>query len=223
MSAADFGDAVLQIKVGNEFEDALYLNGREITPSTFLISRSVPSYLVVDNFYVEPDKVRDFALKQEFQYHPDYHKGKRTNTVFRFPGLKERFEQLLNRGVRNWEHYGVNGVFQYCESGDEIVWHTDAQQYAGVLFLTPDAPPDTGTTIYRSKTTKATKVLPGRYHDTFPRGHLCGDDFDVVDVVGNVYNRLVLFDGHLIHAASKYFGTNKENGRLFQLFFFDLD
>ena len=47
----------------------------------------IPSFVVVDNFYENPDDVRTFALKQEFSFHPDYHKGKRTDVVYRFNGL----------------------------------------------------------------------------------------------------------------------------------------
>jgi len=60
------------------------------------------------------------------------------------------------------------------------------------------------------------------YVDTYPTGHLDPSVFECVDVVGNIYNRLILFDSRMIHAASAYFGDMKENGRLFQLFFFDL-
>jgi hypothetical protein len=44
-----------------------------------------------------------------------------------------------------------------------------------------------------------------------------------VDVLGNVYNRLVIFDASAIHSASQYFGTVKENSRLWQMFFFDTE
>jgi hypothetical protein len=186
-------------------------------------SGKVPSYIVVDNFYKNPDDVRNFALTQEYNYHKDYHKGKRTDTPFRFNGLKERFEQIVGTKIKNWEHYGTNGVFQICVAGDEIVYHTDFQQYAGVLFLTPNAPPETGTAIYRSKHTLKTKVDKTEEKLVFKNGYLDSTEFDVVDVVGNIYNRLVLFDAKQIHSATTYFGTNLENGRLFQLFFFDLD
>jgi len=87
--------------------------------------------------------------------------------------------------------------------------------------LTPDAPPESGTTFYRSKYTKNMKVK-GDYDQVFRTGVLDPSQFDVVDVVGNKYNRLVLFDAQLLHAASSYFGDSIENGRLFQLFFFDV-
>ena len=45
--------------------------------------------------------------------------------------------------------------------------------------------------------------------------------FEVVDVVGNVFNRLVIFNGKCFHSASEYFGQTIEDSRLFHMFFFD--
>jgi transcription antitermination factor NusA-like protein len=47
--------------------------------------------------------------------------------------------------------------------------------------------------------------------------------WELVDTVGNVFNRLVIFDSKLIHAASEYFGSNIHDSRLFHLFFFDAE
>lgn len=186
--------------------------------------RYIPSFVVVDNFYHDVDTVRKIALSQTFEYHSKNHKGKRTEEVFRFEGLKESFENILNCKIENWENYGVNGCFQICVGGDQLVYHVDKQEYAGIIFLTPDAPPQTGTSFYRSKNTKKMKLqeLDNDSDVVFKNGYLDSTEFEVVDVVGNLYNRLVLFDSKMFHAASTYFGTNLENGRLFQLFFFDL-
>jgi hypothetical protein len=190
--------------------------------ASFSVSQSIPSYIVIDNFYEKPDKVREFALQCAYFHHPNNHKGCRTEACYRFPGLKERFEQLIGRGITNWTTYGTNGTFQYCLKGDETVYHADTQQYAGVLYLTPDAPPNAGTSLYRSRITKKMKYSGDEYHTVFRNGHLDETDFEVVDTIGNVYNRLILFDAKCLHAGINYFGTCKEDGRLFQLFFFDL-
>ena len=182
-----------------------------------------PSFVVVDNFYEDPDAVREFALQQSFQEHIRQHKGKRTDTVFRFPGLKEAFEKVLQTRISSWDTYGTNGCFQYCIGGDQLVYHYDCQEYAGVLFLTPDAPPQSGTAFYRSKHTKKMTVSRDEQDIVFRNGFLDPTEFDVVDVVGNVYNRLVLFNAKMIHSATSYFGTNQDNSRLFQLFFFDIE
>lgn len=194
-----------------------------VSEKQFAIQQHPPAYTVVDNFYENPDAVREFALSLEFNYHPSYHKGKRTDLCYRFDGLKERFEQLVGRKITNWEKYGTNGCFQYCTIEDQLVYHCDTQQYAGVLFLTPDAPVTTGTSLFRSIHTKIMKVPEKDHALVFQNGYLDPTQFERADSVGNVYNRLILFDSLAIHAASEYFGSTKENGRLFQLFFFDLE
>jgi hypothetical protein len=46
--------------------------------------------------------------------------------------------------------------------------------------------------------------------------------WEVTDRVANIYNRWVLFKGRRSHMAGPYFGTTKENARLFQTFFFNV-
>lgn len=194
------------------------INKQKITHE---INKEIPSYIVVDNFYTNPDKVREFALTQQFQENIKYYKGKRT-AAFRFQGLKERFEQILNHTIINWEVYGTNCCFQYCVKDDKTVYHIDQQQYAGVLFLTPDAPVTAGTQILRSNATKKTTVTNEESAVVFKNGYYDSSAFELVDTIGNVYNRLVIFNSRMIHAAPTYFGDSLQNSRLFQLFFFDL-
>jgi len=190
-----------------------------ITPQ---ITSGLPSFLVVDNFYTNPDAVRSFALQQNLVAHPNNHKGIRSDEVYRFPGLKERFETLLGTKIRAWERYGTNGCFQMNIAGEQAVYHNDQQQYAGVLFLTPNAPGAAGTKFYRSKC-GVRKPDDSNHASVFQGGFYDSTRFEQLDVVGNVYNRLVLFDAKLIHAADTYFGKTKEDSRLIQLFFFDLE
>jgi hypothetical protein len=39
--------------------------------------------------------------------------------------------------------------------------------------------------------------------------------------VANRYNRLVMYRGDLFHMSNDYFGSTSQDGRLFQLFFFN--
>jgi hypothetical protein len=45
--------------------------------------------------------------------------------------------------------------------------------------------------------------------------------YDTVDTFGNIFNRLVIFDGGCIHAANEYFGSDIHDCRLWHMFFFD--
>lgn len=186
------------------------------------IQTGMPSFLVVDNFYTDPNSVRAFALEQPLTAHPKNHKGIRSDNVYRFPGLKERFEQLLGRKIAGWETYGTNGCFQINVAGDQAVYHNDGQTYAGVLFLTPGAPGSAGTKFFRSLS-GVRKPDASNHDEVFRGGFYDSTRFEKLDVVGNVYNRLVLFDAKLIHAADTYFGQTNNDGRLIQLFFFDLE
>lgn len=43
--------------------------------------------------------------------------------------------------------------------------------------------------------------------------------FDEIVKVNNVYNTLVLYEGHHFHAANEFFGRNLKDARLTQVFF----
>jgi hypothetical protein len=191
-----------------------------------------PEIVVIDGFYEKPDEIRSLALAQ--RYSPSqYHKGKRTREQFLFPGLKERFEGALQRKIVNWENHAMNGVFQTCIAGDPLVIHSDIQTHAAVIYLTPDADPSTGTSFYRSKAypldrvpDEASSAAYGKTAGEIEHAMYYGKLFDFtawtrIDQVGNVYNRLVLWNGKKVHSASAYFGHELANSRLFQIFFFD--
>jgi len=77
---------------------------------------------------------------------------------------------------------------------DQSKFHQDTGPIAGVVYLTPDAPPNAGTSI------------------------LYAEENRIVNVE-NKYNRLVAYNGHRIHALSDAFGTTRETGRLAYTFF----
>jgi hypothetical protein len=190
--------------------------------------------VVVDDFYRSPDSLRRFALRCEFVESPQAHKGRRTREVYRNDTLKATFESLLQRRITRWD-YMTNGVFQCCTAEDRLVYHMDLQTYAAAVFLTPNAPLNSGTSFFRSKDTGLRRAPSDSdvlrtglskerlLRDTFKNGHYDNSNLDLVDTVANVYNRLVLWDARLIHSASSYFGDSLETGRLFQLFFFDAE
>lgn len=186
------------------------------------------SIIVCENFYENPHSVREYALSLDYE-ESDYHRGRRTPQQYVFPGIKEKFEQLLGKKIIRWtETYGMCGRFQYCTAEDAIVYHGDAQQWAAVIYLTPDAPYETGTSLLVHKKTGVRHCSDPRiwdaWKDTAPTGlYLDGTPWDDIDKVGNVFNRLIIWDGHCPHAASKYFGFTKETARLFHIFFFDTD
>jgi hypothetical protein len=49
------------------------------------------------------------------------------------------------------------------------------------------------------------------------------DLFEPIDVIGNVFNRLVLYPGNTYHKSNDYFGDTLQDGRLTQVFFIKQD
>ena len=199
--------------IANKMQDLLY------NPST-------PHILVVDNFYKNVDALREHALSQSFVEDNRYYKGKRTKEKFLFPYVKEEFERLLQARIIDWVDQPMNGVFQITSPNDMLVYHSDSQDYAAAVYLTPDADSN-GTSFWRdkkygcrrppnhileNKNSSLTDEVYSHYNITHE------DNWSLVDKVGAVYNRLVIWDAKLIHSASEY--SAKE--RLVQLFFFSI-
>jgi hypothetical protein len=188
---------------------------------------------VVDDFYENPMEVREFALNQIY-YAGEGAVGERTRVQFLFEGLKEKFEEIMQLKIASytserhgWYDEGVNGRFQCCIGGVPQVFHNDDQQWAGLIYLTPDAPPQSGTSFYRHKESKVYHHSQidwsvGENGNVYSnKTFLDPTPYERQDTIGNVFNRLVIFDGKLIHSGNDYFGHNRETGRLFQIFFFN--
>ena len=55
-----------------------------------------PRCWIVDNFYEDPDSVRDFAFKQKY-FPGEGAVGHRTRKQFFFEGIKESFEEIMGK------------------------------------------------------------------------------------------------------------------------------
>ena len=176
--------------------------------------------LVVDNFYTNPDNVRDFALQQDFDVKGNY-PGSRTKPYLPddVKGAIQYWMQFAGNITDWFENTGYSGAFQIATAQDRTWIHSDHyNMWAGVCYLTPNAPHTGGTALYRHKETglhRRTDFDPGQGYDY--------TKWDKFDTLGNKYNRLILYRGDLFHASVDYFGDSLENGRLFQTFFFNTE
>jgi len=187
-------------------------------------SVKTPQFLVVDDFLSDPDAVRAIALAQKFvRMHSA---GVRTLEQFlHVAPYRQEFSRHLGRELTNWDDNDANGRFQCCFAADAIPYHSDSQSYAGVLFLTPKAPIEAGLSFFRGRLSglRSRSPDPELMRLTFGDGaEFDRGRWEEIDRVANIYNRLVLFDAHLCHGASAYFGDRLENARLFQNFFFNV-
>ena len=225
----------------NQIKDsskAPYIQTNQIRDSNkYIKNKSIPGVIIVDDFYTNPDEIRNYALSINYS-EPENHGAvgyRCENGKKIFDGTKDYFEKILNTRIQShssvggWD-YGTNGCFQWCPLGTPLVYHADSQEYAGIIYLTPDAPPECGTSFLRHnkyKITNGNEIF--KKHDWDNSDVKYKDPFinklnwELVDKIGNVYNRLVIFKSHSVHAVSEYFGEDIHNSRLFQLFFFDID
>lgn len=182
------------------------------------------SSLIVDNFYENPDAVREYALSLDFNVTGNW-PGSRTIPYLPL-SVKQKIQEIIfpfAGQVTNWEERsGLTGSFQLTYSQDRSWIHHDGYNtWAAVCYLTPNAPVSGGTGLFRHKKTGSQIYNIADNPDTFD--YYDKTTWDLVDVVGNVYNRLVLYRGQLYHTSLDYFGNTKNNARLFQVFFFSTE
>ena len=193
------------------------------------------SLQIIDNFYDNADEVRAYALTKDFGVKGNY------------PG--HRTAPDLNDGVRDYISSHIEpmngkilwpdphdiesycGSFQYTTARDRTWIHADSgTTWAGVLYLTPDAPLSGGTGLFRHKATGLCtlprfengdideELLTKIYEDAQDM-----TKWEMTDRIANVYNRLVIYRGDYFHASLDYFGKDIYDGRLFQTFFFNTE
>ena len=192
--------------------------------------------IIIDNFYNNALDTRNYILTQEFLVRGNY-PGQRTIS-YANEHLKETIQKYVEPfggkitdfpipnedGLNASKIY--NGSFQYTTSRDRSWVHIDGyNNWAGVLYLTPEAPLSSGTSFYKfyDGTTCKRDMNLLENKEEIDR---CSQDltkWEKVDQVGNVFNRLILFNADRFHMSMDYFGDTKENGRLIQVFFFSTE
>lgn len=195
---------------------------------------------VVDHFYENPDAIRKFALAQEYQFRHeqteiDYvYPGCRTKDLFVLdPGLYEIVCKKLVSVFHNAEHdymrWVISTSFQsVSEKYGQGVIHTDGNTiFAAVLYLTPNAPLNAGTSLYKKNKTfdeKKYQHALRQNDERFKAGEIIMTTdyhsmFDEIVRINNVYNTLIIYEGDTFHAANQFFGKTLKDSRLAQVFF----
>jgi hypothetical protein len=188
--------------------------------------------LTIDDFYTDPMQVREFALKQEYKVRGNY-PGQRT-VSFLNDSLKQRIRNILYpfAGEVTWWGDEYTGSFQYTTASDRSWIHADTTtDWAAVCYLTPDAPISSGTGLFRHKQTGRmnynykTAMIDPEYDKNAPPNDETQDytKWEMVDRVGNIFNRMILYRADNYHVSLDYFGKDINDGRLFQVFFFNTE
>jgi len=195
---------------------------------------------VIQDFYNNPDEVRKYALQQKYTYRHEV----KDDVGYVYPGgrtkeLRELSQSLYEKvckklisvfhipehDVMQWQ---IKTSFQIVEGeyGQGLIHQDQNTVFAGVLYLTPNAPIDGGTSLFRKNATyndelywKTIKKNDENFKTKAPIDFSYHSMFDEVVRVNNVYNTLILFEGDIHHCANQFFGETKQNARLAQVFF----
>ena len=185
---------------------------------------------IVDDFYPNPDKVREKALKEFF-----YPGRKGTKTMFpgdrtlgritleNFLYVKNRLETIIGKRMihfprdnsntaftlgKETKHSLLNWVHHDCAHLTEaITKEFDGNAWASVCYLSPDAPATHGTALFMSE--KSGKIYKTDDHsyglssfkDFWEYGNAPeGEDFQMHSYISNMYNRLIIYPADYWHA-----------------------
>jgi len=204
-----------------------------------MIKRSIH---LIENFYPRPERVRRRALAMSYS-EPAELVGWRTEP-YQPKGIKQLIEKKFGIRITYWERDPAaielcNGVFFSAfatgNRAEKVGVHFDEPPHWLMLlvYLTPEAPYDSGTSLWCHRQTGliARPTMRDAERLGVTLGELKAQLFDdserpnrwiEVDRIGNVFNRAVMFPGGLLHSATKHFGKNHQNGRLYQSFHFPI-
>lgn len=194
----------------------------------------------VDNFFDEPEKIRNFALSQTFNHSPEgKYPGMRTDYLHKInPKFFDHFTKKLFSIFYNFEAEAVKWVvsshFQLIESYDDDrlnqgwIHLDDRSLFAGVVYLNQNPNPLAGTSIYDLKDheefdydqTMKHKFYKGEisdselYINTLEKNN---SKFEKTIEFKNKFNRLIAFDGKSYHKIDSF--SNNKEPRLTLVFF----
>jgi hypothetical protein len=156
------------------------------------------NYILIDNFFKEPDIVRKLALSKEYAKSSKKTgwKGYRTNVddielvnyiKNKLIEIDDKFKNLVIG--ESYFHYSLESTKdELSDNFEKNRLHKDTTEWAGVIYLTPNPTKNSGTTLHN-------------------------DNTDLEDVIDNVYNRFVLYSGKKLHGPQDTFGSSIENAR----------
>jgi len=116
---------------------------------------------VVDDFYEDPEGVREKALSMQYRAPRSLGLGGMRTPAFRPRGVRARIERLLRVRIASWETAGnsANGAF-FCalsrgRDAERVCVHYDlpVNWMTMLIYLTPGAPLEAGTSLWQHKET----------------------------------------------------------------------
>ena len=200
---------------------------------------------ILDNFYENPDLVRQFALSLDYtddgsgdwpgKRSLPLHEVNRSFFTTFCNKLFNLFYDLDYQGI----NYSVNTTFQSITNYSEnpiselnTGWtHADVScLLAGVIYLNPNPEKNSGTNIYSRIDGENTDLIQSEKNKLYLEKEPVTESeyakqilennnkFEETISIKNVYNRMILFEGGVFHGVPSYYSSSSEP-RLTQVFF----
>ena len=194
------------------------------------------SLTIIDNFYDEPDLVRDIALTCD--YYPEKvskgfphgnapWSGKMSKDAHSPAWIDAVVSKHLHKNLRQMRQLdsgkfriskeeGQQGMFDNVVHADS----SDNSYYAGVLYLSKDQESTPGTLFYKQNSTGLDRLLSIDQLNTLV---LNEEDKDInqwnMHTSSNVvYNRLLIYPAYKFHGIGPCFGSTDDTARIVQIF-----
>ena len=113
--------------------------------------------------------------------------GYRARSAYKLIEIDDKFKNLVIS--ESYFHYSLESTKDELKGNfEKNRLHKDESELAGVIYLTPNPIKNSGTTLHN-------------------------DNTDLEDVIDNVYNRFIFYDGKKLHGPQDTFGNSIENAR----------
>jgi hypothetical protein len=178
----------------------------------------IKDFFVVDNAFKEPLILREYLLAQNFYTHENYNlpginivkdnlipdgawRGFRTqNLYFTDPEKSKKLTfEIFSKAFTNINFsYDFTAYGHICSGQlsntlqEKEMWHKDPQTFAGVVYLNEEPASKCGTLL-----------------------KIDGKNIEI----DNMFNRMVIYRGNIIHKVENSFGNHAKNSRLTFTFF----
>ena len=158
--------------------------------------------IVIDEFLDNVDDIRKEALLLPYIKSPEDSKGWKGYRCLEQNQLTTDLGKIVKESLikidPKFNDSDFRFYFHYTVSTDNqnknMIHKDDRSDYAGVLYLTPEPPSNSGTSFYNDR----------------------GSEFYYLE---NIYNRLVIYPSNEWHSLKESFGDDINNARLTFTFF----
>jgi hypothetical protein len=182
---------------------------------------------IVDDFYINPDEVVKFAMSLEyFAAENGEFPGKRSKPIY---DIDPMFHQLVsNKFISLFYDFSLAPATWIVQTQFQIIYpykddiilnrawiHKDHKTIlAGIIYLTPEASLDSGTSIYSVKPDCNPNLDISERRNFYKNAEINNDYINQLNThtdcftetlqIKNIYNRLAAYDGLIWHGATNH-------------------